>query len=85
MMIDHLHDDLAAHPDYLQSGRIHSFQDHGPEFSAGVADLTAGLQMVVSANVLPKLPGMAARLGEPLAVLDMGCGAGGRPPAKKPG
>ncbi len=77
MMVDHLHDDLAAHPEYLRSGAVYSFQDHGAEFSAGVADLTAGLQTVVCGSVLPKLPGLGARLDQPLKVLDMGCGAGG--------
>jgi ubiquinone/menaquinone biosynthesis C-methylase UbiE len=74
---DHFHADLARHPDQFRSGEVFTYQEHGAEFSASIADLTGGLQTVLVHNVLPKLPDIGARLGEDLKVLDMGCGGGG--------
>ena len=74
---EHFHADLDRHPDFFRTGDVFSFQEHGPAFTAGIADLTGGLQTVLVHNVLPKLPEIGSRLQEKLHVLDMGCGGGG--------
>ena len=74
---DHFHADLDRHPDFFKSGEVFTYQEHGADFTASIADLTGGLQTVLVHNVLPKLPDIGPRLQEDLKVLDMGCGAGG--------
>ncbi|MBT4018171.1 MAG: class I SAM-dependent methyltransferase [Alphaproteobacteria bacterium] len=74
---DHFHADLERHPDFFKTGDVFSYQEHGPAFTASIADLTGGLQSVLVHHVLPKLPDIGQRLQDDLKVLDMGCGAGG--------
>jgi SAM-dependent methyltransferase len=67
--------DFERMPALLNSGGTYTFQQHEADFLAGVADVTAGIAGFVAASILPGLPEFAGR--DDLAVLDLGCGAGG--------
>lgn len=58
----------------LETGEIHSFQEHDDDFIHSVAHSTAGIARFVAGRVLPSLPGLEGR--DDLRVLDLGCGAG---------
>ncbi|ANX04821.1 class I SAM-dependent methyltransferase [Immundisolibacter cernigliae] len=67
--------DFERMPALLKTGGTYTFQQHEADFIAGVADVTAGIAGFVAASILPGLPEFAGR--DDLAVLDLGCGAGG--------
>lgn len=67
--------DFERMPSLLKSGGTYTFQQHEADFVAGVAEVTAGIAGFVAASILPGLPEFAGR--DDLAVLDLGCGAGG--------
>ena len=67
--------DFERMPALLKSGDTYTFQQHEADFIAGVAEVTAGIAGFVAASILPGLPEFAGR--DDLAVLDLGCGAGG--------
>lgn len=73
----HIAADFARAPALFRSGGVHSFQDHGAEFSRLIADTTGGLQTVVARKLLPAVPGLRARLEAGARLLDVGCGAAG--------
>ncbi|MGK2942127.1 MAG: class I SAM-dependent methyltransferase [Immundisolibacter sp.] len=59
----------------LRSGDAYTFQQHDADFIDGVAKVTAGIAGFVVGSILPGLPELAGR--DDVAVLDLGCGAGG--------
>lgn len=67
--------DFERMPALLKSGGTYTFQQHEADFIAGVAEVTAGIAGFVATGILPGLPEFAGR--DDLAVLDLGCGAGG--------
>lgn len=67
--------DFERMPSLLKSGDTYTFQQHEADFIAAVAQVTAGIAGFVAASILPGLPEFAGR--DDLAVLDLGCGAGG--------
>jgi 2-polyprenyl-3-methyl-5-hydroxy-6-metoxy-1,4-benzoquinol methylase len=75
--IDHFGPDLERYPEFFRSGQTYTFQEHGEAFSKAIADITAGLHVVVARHLLPAIPGLKDRLDDGASVLDMGCGAGG--------
>ncbi len=70
-------EDFARYPEYLRSGSIYSFQDHGQEFSDAIATTTAGFHAIIARRMLPAIPGLKEKLADGAKVLDMGCGAAG--------
>jgi SAM-dependent methyltransferase len=70
-------DDLARYPDFFRSGEVFTFQQHGQDFSDGIAATTAGFHGVIARRMLPAIPGLKERLEKDARVLDMGCGAAG--------
>jgi SAM-dependent methyltransferase len=70
-------DDLARYPDFFRSGEVFTFQEHGKDFSDGIAATTAGFHAVIARRMLPAIPGLKEKLEEEARVLDMGCGAAG--------
>ncbi|HEX9648455.1 MAG TPA: class I SAM-dependent methyltransferase [Alphaproteobacteria bacterium] len=69
--------DLDRYPDFFRTGAVHTFQEHGREFSDGIAATTAGFHPVIARRMLPAIPGLEAKLAQGAKVLDMGCGAAG--------
>ncbi len=67
--------DFERMPALLKTGGTYTFQQHEADFITGVAEVTAGIAGFVAASILPGLPEFAGR--DDLAVLDLGCGAGG--------
>ncbi len=70
-------EDFARYPDYMRTGEIYSFQDHGEEFSDAIATTTSGFHAIIARRMLPSIPGLKERLTDGAKVLDMGCGAAG--------
>lgn len=70
-------EDFARYPDYLRSGEVFSFQDHGQEFSDAIATTTSGFHPIIARRMLPSIPGLKDKLADGAKVLDMGCGAAG--------
>lgn len=70
-------EDFARYPDYLRSGEVFSFQDHGQAFSDAIATTTSGFHPIIARRILPAIPGLEGRLANGAKVLDMGCGAAG--------
>ncbi len=65
--------DLA---DRIRRGRVVSYADHSDAFINEIADSLRSLPRIFVNVVLPRLPGLAARLAAGARVLDLGCGAG---------
>lgn len=59
----------------LETGGAFTYSEQGEDVIDAVANSTAGLAQFVATVVVPRLPGLAGR--EDVAVLDVGCGAGG--------
>lgn len=74
--VDYLGADMSRYPEFFESGGTYTFQEHGLDFSATIAETTAGLQAVVAKHFLPSVPGVAEVLEGGGSVLDMGCGGG---------
>jgi cyclopropane fatty-acyl-phospholipid synthase-like methyltransferase len=67
------------YPDYvghLRAGTARSYQQHGEAFMREVAEGLKALPRIFLEVVLPRLPGLRARLEEGGRVLDVGCGGG---------
>ncbi len=72
--VDYLGADMSRYPEFFENGATYTFQEHGLEFSATIAETTAGLQAVVAKYFLPSAPGVREVLEGGGSVLDMGCG-----------
>ena len=60
----------------FKSGKTIPFQGRGEKFANTIADGTMGLQVLSARKILPELPGLAEKLANGGAVLEVGCGAG---------
>ncbi|MEO8158021.1 MAG: class I SAM-dependent methyltransferase [Betaproteobacteria bacterium] len=60
----------------FKSGQAKPFQGRGDHFNQAIAESTQGLQVVTAKKILPALDGLAQRLGEGGAILEIGCGTG---------
>jgi SAM-dependent methyltransferase len=65
--------DYAGH---FRAGTTRPYQAHGEEFMREVAEALKTLPRIFLDLVLPRLPGLAARLQDGARVLDVGCGGG---------
>ena len=75
--IDFFGPDMERYPEFFRTGGTYTYQEHGEEFSKGIAEITAGLHSLVARRLLPSIPGLKERLEAGARILDMGCGAGG--------
>jgi cyclopropane fatty-acyl-phospholipid synthase-like methyltransferase len=71
-----LGEDYRDYPDHIRAGGIRSYQEHGERFMREVAEALKTLPRIFLDLVLPRLPGLAARLEGGARVLDVGCGGG---------
>ena len=71
-----LGDDYPAYADHFRNGTTRSYQEHGEAFMREVAEGLKALPRIFADLVLPRLPGLEARLREGARVLDVGCGGG---------
>ena len=69
-------EDFRLCVDSFKSGQIIPFQGRGEKFARTIAEGTMGLQVLSARKIFPELPGLADRLGNGGAVLEVGCGAG---------
>jgi SAM-dependent methyltransferase len=69
-------EDYAQYPDRFRNGTVRPYQAHNPHFMAGVASGTRALPRIFIDYVLPKLPGLTAKLEAGARILDVGCGGG---------
>ncbi|CAN0511738.1 unnamed protein product, partial [Phaeothamnion confervicola] len=60
----------------FKSGQAKPFQGRGDHFNQAIAESTQGLQVVTAKKILPALDGLARRLAEGGAILEIGCGTG---------
>ena len=60
----------------FRSGETVPFQGRGDRFARTIAEGTMGLQILSARKILPELPGLAEKLGNGGAVLEVGCGTG---------
>ncbi len=60
----------------FRSGEKVPFQGRGEHFARTIADGTLGLQIMSARKILPELPGLAEKLNQSGAVLEIGCGTG---------
>ncbi len=67
--------DYERMQDLLETGGAFTYSEQGEGVIDAVANSTTGLAQFVATVVVPRLPGLAGR--EDVAVLDVGCGAGG--------
>jgi SAM-dependent methyltransferase len=71
-----LGEDYRDYVRHLRAGTTRSYQEHGKEFMREVAEALKTLPRIFLDLVLPRLPGLRARLEEGGRVLDVGCGGG---------
>ena len=71
-----LGEDYPAYVDHFRNGSTRSYQEHGEAFMREVAEALKTLPRIFADLVLPRLPGLEARLREGARVLDVGCGGG---------
>jgi len=71
-----LGEDYASYPGHFRDGTTRSYQEHGEVFMREVAEALKTLPRIFADLVLPRLPGLEARLREGARVLDVGCGGG---------
>jgi SAM-dependent methyltransferase len=71
-----LGEDYRAYPDQFRAGTARPYQEHGERFMREVAEALKTLPRIFLDLVLPRLPGLAARLEGGARVLDVGCGGG---------
>lgn len=69
-------EDFRRCVDAFRSGETVPFQGRGEHFARTIAEGTMGLQILSARKILPELPGLADKLGNGGAVLEVGCGAG---------
>lgn len=62
--------------DSFKTGNTIPFQGRGEKFANTIAEGTMGLQVLSARKILPELPGLAEKLANGGAVLEIGCGAG---------
>jgi SAM-dependent methyltransferase len=60
----------------FKSGKTIPFQGRGEKFARTIAEGTMGLQVLCARKILPELPGLAEKLANGGAVLEVGCGTG---------
>jgi SAM-dependent methyltransferase len=71
-----LGEDYRDYVRHFRAGTTRSYQEHGEEFMREVAEALKTLPRIFLDLVLPRLPGLRARLEEGGRVLDVGCGGG---------
>ena len=71
-----LGDDYPAYVDHFRDSSARPYQEHGEAFMREVAEALKTLPRIFADLVLPRLPGLEARLREGARVLDVGCGGG---------
>ena len=69
-------DDYGDYVRHFRAGTTKSYQEHDDEFMREVAEAMKALPRIFLDLVLPRLPGLSARLQEGGRVLDIGCGGG---------
>ena len=69
-------EDFRGCVESFRTGRTIPFQGRGDKFARTIADGTMGLQVLSARKILPELPGLADKLGNGGAVLEVGCGIG---------
>jgi SAM-dependent methyltransferase len=73
MVVGEDYRDYAGH---FRAGTTRPYQAHGEVFMREVAEALKTLPRIFLDLVLPRLPGLAARLQDGARVLDVGCGGG---------
>jgi cyclopropane fatty-acyl-phospholipid synthase-like methyltransferase len=68
--------DYQDYVDHFRAGTTMPYQNHGPAFMREVAEALKTLPRIFLDLVLPRLPGLDARLRDGGRVLDVGCGGG---------
>ena len=71
-----LGDDYRDYPSHFRAGTTRPYQEHGERFMREVAEALKTLPRIFLDLVLPRLPGLQARLADGGRVLDVGCGGG---------
>jgi SAM-dependent methyltransferase len=71
-----LGEDYRDYVDRFRAGTARSYQEHGEAFMREVAEALKTLPRIFLDLVLPRLPGLQARLEGGGRVLDVGCGGG---------
>jgi SAM-dependent methyltransferase len=71
-----LGEDYRDYVRHFRAGTTRSYQEHGEDFMREVAEALKTLPRIFLDLVLPRLPGLRARLEEGGRVLDVGCGGG---------
>jgi SAM-dependent methyltransferase len=69
-------EDYREFVDHFREGTVRPYQAHDAAFMAEIADGLATLPRLFLDHVLPRLPGLEARLRAGCRVLDVGCGGG---------
>jgi SAM-dependent methyltransferase len=71
-----LGEDYRDYVGHFRAGTARSYQEHGEVFMREVAEALKTLPRIFLDLVLPRLPGLQARLEGGARVLDVGCGGG---------
>jgi SAM-dependent methyltransferase len=71
-----LGEDYREYVRHFRAGTTRSYQEHGEVFMREVAEALRTLPRIFLDLVLPRLPGLSARLQDGGRVLDVGCGGG---------
>jgi SAM-dependent methyltransferase len=71
-----LGEDYRDYVRHFRAGTTKSYQEHGEAFMREVAEALKTLPRIFLDLVLPRLPGLGARLQDGARVLDVGCGGG---------
>jgi SAM-dependent methyltransferase len=71
-----LGEDYRDYPGHFRAGTTRPYQEHGERFMREVAEALKTLPRIFLDLVLPRLPGLEARLRGGARVLDVGCGGG---------
>jgi SAM-dependent methyltransferase len=71
-----LGEDYRDYVGHFRAGTTRSYQEHGERFMREVAEALKALPRIFLDLVLPRLPGLNARLADGARVLDVGCGGG---------
>jgi SAM-dependent methyltransferase len=71
-----LGEDYRDYVGHFRAGTVRSYQEHDEAFMREVAEALKALPRIFLDLVLPRLPGLEARLADGARVLDVGCGGG---------
>ena len=71
-----LGEDYRDYPRHFRAGTTRSYQEHDEQFMREVAEALKALPRIFVDLVLPRLPGLSARLEGGGRLLDVGCGGG---------